>query len=117
MRSMEIMVMQGLTMIDRPEMITHSMADPFYIVKESSYVPLPESTGALLKHLHLQPPLAILIFPAKSFDNSVANLLSAIAAYCCFSKHLCINVSRMIDTQPALFWIRRTHVIYLPAGR
>ena len=39
----------------------------------------------------------------RSFDNFIVNLLSAIAAYCCFPKKPCINVSRTIDTQPTLF--------------
>ena len=36
-------------------------------------------------------------------DNFIVNLLSAIAAYCCFPKKPCINVARKIDTQLALF--------------
>ena len=43
-------------------------------------------------------------------DNFIVNLLGAIAAYCLFTKNPCINVKRTIDTQLALFWIRRTHV-------
>ena len=39
----------------------------------------------------------------RTFDNFIVNLLSAIAAYCCFSKKPCINVTRTIDTQFALF--------------
>ena len=39
----------------------------------------------------------------RAFDNFVVNLLSGIAAYCCFPKKPCINVSRTIDTQLALF--------------
>ena len=39
----------------------------------------------------------------KAFDNFIVNLLSAIAAYCCFPKKPCINVTRTIDTQLALF--------------
>ena len=39
----------------------------------------------------------------RAFDNFIVNLLSAIAAYCCFPKKLCINVTRTIDTQLALF--------------
>ena len=39
----------------------------------------------------------------KAFDNFIVNLLSAIAAYCCFPKMPCINVTRTIDTQLALF--------------
>lgn len=42
----------------------------------------------------------------------IVNFLSAIAAYSCFPKKPCINVTRTIDTRPALFWIRWTHVIY-----
>ena len=38
-----------------------------------------------------------------TFDNFIVNLLGAIAAYCCFPKKPCINVSRTIDTQLALF--------------
>ncbi|OUN70269.1 transposase, partial [Barnesiella sp. An55] len=37
----------------------------------------------------------------RSFDNFIVNLL--IAAYCCFPKKPCINVTRTIDTQLALF--------------
>ena len=48
----------------------------------------------------------------RCFDNFIVNLLGAIAAYCLFPKKPCINVQRTIDTQLALFWIRRTHVIY-----
>lgn len=39
----------------------------------------------------------------RAFDNFIVNLLSAIAAYCCFPKKPCINVTRTIDTQLALF--------------
>ena len=39
----------------------------------------------------------------RSFDNFIVNLLGAIAAYCCFPKKLCINVTRTLDTQLALF--------------
>ena len=39
----------------------------------------------------------------RTFDNFIVNLLSGIAAYCCFPKKLCINVSRTVDTQLALF--------------
>lgn len=39
----------------------------------------------------------------RTFDNLIVNLLSAIAAYCCFSKKPHINVSRTIDKQLALF--------------
>ena len=39
----------------------------------------------------------------RTFDNFIVNLLSGIAAYCCFPKKPCINVSRTIDTQLALF--------------
>ena len=46
----------------------------------------------------------------RYFDNFIVNLLGAIAAYCLFPKKPCINVQRIIDTQLALFWIRRTHV-------
>ena len=45
------------------------------------------------------------------FDDFIVNLLSAIAAYCCFPKKSCVNVTKTIDTQLALFKIRRTHVI------
>lgn len=46
----------------------------------------------------------------RTFDNFIVNLLGAIAAYCCFPKKPCINVTRTIDIQLALFWICRTHV-------
>ena len=46
----------------------------------------------------------------RCFDNFIVNLLGAIAAYCLFSKKPCINVQRTIDTQLALFRVRRTHV-------
>ena len=46
----------------------------------------------------------------RCFDNFIINLLGAIAAYCLFPKKPCINVQRTIDTQLALFLIRRTHV-------
>ena len=39
----------------------------------------------------------------RAFDNFIVNLLSGIAAYCCFPKKPCINVSRTVDTQIALF--------------
>ena len=39
----------------------------------------------------------------RTFDNFIVNLLSVIAAYCCFQKKPCINVMRTIDTQLALF--------------
>ena len=39
----------------------------------------------------------------RCFDNFIANLLGAIAAYCLFPKKPCINVQRTIDTQLALF--------------
>ena len=39
----------------------------------------------------------------RIFDNFIVNLLGAIAAYCCFLKKPCINVSRTIDTQLTLF--------------
>ena len=39
----------------------------------------------------------------RAFDNFIVNLLSAIAAYCCFPKKPCINVTRTIDTQLPLF--------------
>ena len=39
----------------------------------------------------------------RSFENFIVNLLSAIAAYCCFPKKPCINVARTIDMQPAFF--------------
>lgn len=38
----------------------------------------------------------------RTFDNFIVNLLSAIAAYCCFPKKPCINVMSTIDTQLAL---------------
>ena len=49
----------------------------------------------------------------RCFDNFIVNLLGAIAAYCLFPKKPCINVQRTIDTQLALFLIRRTHVILI----
>mgnify|MGYP002691348893 FL=1 len=39
----------------------------------------------------------------RAFDNFIVNLLSGIATYCCFPKKPCINVSRTVDTQLALF--------------
>ncbi len=39
----------------------------------------------------------------RTFDNFIVNLLSAIAAYCCFPKKPCINVLRTVDAQLALF--------------
>ena len=39
----------------------------------------------------------------RYFDNFIANLLGAIAAYCLFPKKPCINVQRTFDTQLALF--------------
>lgn len=39
----------------------------------------------------------------RAFDNFIVNLLSGIVAYCCFPKKPCINVSRTVDTQLALF--------------
>ena len=42
--------------------------------------------------------------------KNIVNLLGVIAAYCLFPKKPCINVQRTIDTQLALFWIRRTNV-------
>ena len=39
----------------------------------------------------------------RAFDSFIVNLLSGIAAYCCFPKKPCINVSRTVDTQLALF--------------
>ena len=39
----------------------------------------------------------------RAFDNFIVNLFSGIAAYCCFPKKPCINVSRTVDTQLALF--------------
>ena len=39
----------------------------------------------------------------KSFNNFIVNQLSAITAYCCFQKKPCINVTRTLDTQLALF--------------
>ena len=47
----------------------------------------------------------------KCFDNSTANLLGGIAAYCPFPKKPCINVQRTVETRLTLFWIRRTHVM------
>ena len=40
----------------------------------------------------------------RSFDNFVVNLLSGIAAYCCFPKKSCINLNREVDTQLAFCW-------------
>lgn len=39
----------------------------------------------------------------RTFDNFIVNLLGAIAAYCRFPKKPCINVTRTIDIQLALF--------------
>lgn len=39
----------------------------------------------------------------RTFDNFIVNLLGAITTYCCFLKKPCINISRTIDTQLALF--------------
>ena len=44
--------------------------------------------------------------------NFIVNLLAGIAAYCCFPKKPCINVSRTVDTQLALFRIRRFHFMF-----
>ena len=38
-----------------------------------------------------------------TFDNFIVNLLSAIAAYCCFPKKPYINIIKTLDTQLALF--------------
>ena len=46
----------------------------------------------------------------RSFDNFIVNMLGALAAYCFFPKKPCIVCERVVDTQLALFWIRRTHV-------
>ena len=46
----------------------------------------------------------------RCFENFIINLLGGIASYCPFPKKPCINLQRTIDTQLALFWIRRTHV-------
>jgi hypothetical protein len=39
----------------------------------------------------------------RTFDNFIVNLLSVIAAYCCFPKKQFINVTRTIDTLLELF--------------
>jgi len=39
----------------------------------------------------------------RAFVDFIVNFLSAIAAYCCFPKKPCINVTRTIDTQSTLF--------------
>ena len=39
----------------------------------------------------------------RCFDNFMVNLLSALAAYCCFPKKPCIKVRRTYDIQPSLF--------------
>ena len=39
----------------------------------------------------------------RAFDNFIVILLGAIAAYCRFPKKPCINVTRTIDIQLALF--------------
>ena len=44
----------------------------------------------------------------RTFDNFIVNLLGAIAAYCCFPKKPCINVSRTIDTQPYFKFVELT---------
>ena len=46
----------------------------------------------------------------RNLDNFVIILLSAVAEYCCFPKKQCINVTRTIDTQIALFWTHRAQV-------
>jgi len=38
----------------------------------------------------------------RHFDNSIVNLLGAIAAYCLFSKKPYINVQKTFDTQLAM---------------
>ena len=53
----------------------------------------------------------------RCFDNFIVNLLGAIATYYLFPKKLCINVQRTINTQLALYWIRRTHVKIWHIGR
>ena len=37
------------------------------------------------------------------FEKLMVNLLSALAAYCCFPKKPCIKVRRTYDIQPSLF--------------
>lgn len=39
----------------------------------------------------------------RYFDNFMVNLLSALAAYCCFPKKPCIKVQRTYDIQTSLF--------------
>ena len=51
-------------------------------------------------------PLALFIkkvLLGKCTGISFVDLLGAIAAYCCFPKKPCINVTRTLDTQLALF--------------
>lgn len=64
----------------------------------------------ICEHIHhLFPKVSLItILP----NNFIVNLLSAIAAYCCFPKKPCINVTRTIDSRLALFGIRRTHVYF-----
>ena len=49
----------------------------------------------------------------RCFDNFIVNLLRGIAAYCFFPKKPYINLRRTIDTQIALFRIRRTYINYI----
>lgn len=46
----------------------------------------------------------------RSFNNFIANALSAIAAYCFFDKKPAIDVKFVNDGQLAMFWLYRTHV-------
>lgn len=55
---------------------------------------------------HLENHYKTIVVDLKSgciIYNFIVNLLAGIAAYCCFPKKLCINVSRTVDTQLALF--------------
>lgn len=39
----------------------------------------------------------------RHFDNSIVNLLGAIAVYCLFSKKPCINVQKNFERQLTLY--------------
>lgn len=46
----------------------------------------------------------------RSFNNFVANALSAIAAYCFFEKKPAIDINFINDGQLNLFWLYQAHV-------
>lgn len=52
---------------------------------------------------HVYKTIVIDLKSGRIIYNFIVNLLAGIAAYCCFPKKLCINVSRTVDTQLALF--------------